>query len=196
MSSPFGSSSHASYSASLAGGNSIDVAAEESGLKLSTPARADVDLVGPLQSYFYVPIDDTVRINESPAIATDDPPVTPLPLPRRLQKHEAGEHSFFGIGLQTRMGTCGPNAVVLASSEEDLARSFVAAEPCRFATTFYNVADLQEKRLYSPTFFYGGSYYNLYVQRIVKSKTSQLGIYLHRQNPTEGESLLAGREPR
>ncbi|KAN0060663.1 hypothetical protein ACQY0O_007321 [Thecaphora frezii] len=59
-------------------------------------------------------------------------------------------------------------------------------EPMRLGVEFFGVDLLPEKhRLYSPTFFYAGSIWNLYVQAIKKGKGIQLGIYLHRQSPSE-----------
>jgi hypothetical protein len=59
-------------------------------------------------------------------------------------------------------------------------------EPMRIGVDFWGVDKLAERnRLYSPTFFYAGSLWNLYVQTIRKAKGVQLGIYLHRQNPAE-----------
>ena len=59
-------------------------------------------------------------------------------------------------------------------------------EPMRLGVEFFGVDKLQEKqRLYSPTFFYAGSIWNLYVQVVKKAKGIQLGIYLHRQSPNE-----------
>ncbi|WVR05851.1 hypothetical protein IAU60_002877 [Kwoniella sp. DSM 27419] len=60
-------------------------------------------------------------------------------------------------------------------------------EPFRFSVEFFDVDKLSEKeRFYSTTHFYAGSYFNCYVQMIKrKEKGVQLGIYLHRQSPTE-----------
>ncbi len=59
-------------------------------------------------------------------------------------------------------------------------------EPMRVGVEFFGIDKLQEKqRLYSPTFFYAGSVWNLYIQVVKKAKGIQLGIYLHRQSLTE-----------
>lgn len=56
-------------------------------------------------------------------------------------------------------------------------------EPMRVGVEFYDVDRLTEKqRSYSPSFFYAGSVWNLYIQTVKKAKGLQLGIYLHRQN--------------
>ncbi|GAC97146.1 hypothetical protein PHSY_004731 [Pseudozyma hubeiensis SY62] len=75
-------------------------------------------------------------------------------------------------------------------------------EPMRVGVEFFGIDKLQEKqRLYSPTFFYAGSCWNLYIQVVKKVKGVQLGIYLHRQSlqeplpppsapaPVEGEAV-------
>ncbi|SPO21761.1 uncharacterized protein UTRI_01250_B [Ustilago trichophora] len=77
-------------------------------------------------------------------------------------------------------------------------------EPMRVGVEFFGIDKLQEKqRLYSPTFFYAGSVWNLYIQVVKKVKGIQLGIYLHRQSlmeqlpppsaptPAEGEAAAA-----
>lgn len=59
-------------------------------------------------------------------------------------------------------------------------------EPMRIGVEFFGIDKLQEKqRLYSPTFFYAGSCWNLYIQVVKKVKGIQLGIYLHRQSLQE-----------
>ncbi|TKY85086.1 hypothetical protein EX895_006166 [Sporisorium graminicola] len=59
-------------------------------------------------------------------------------------------------------------------------------EPMRVGVEFFGIDKLQEKqRLYSPTFFYAGSVWNLYIQVVKKVKGIQLGIYLHRQSLME-----------
>lgn len=63
------------------------------------------------------------------------------------------------------------------------AHEWTGFEPMRIGVEFYDVDRLSEKqRLYSPSFFYAGSVWNLYVQTVKKPKGLQLGIYLHRQN--------------
>lgn len=59
-------------------------------------------------------------------------------------------------------------------------------EPMRASFEFFGVDKLQEKqRLYSPTFHFAGSLWNIYVQTLKKPKGLQLGVYLHRQNPLD-----------
>lgn len=64
--------------------------------------------------------------------------------------------------------------------------AWVPFEPMRFGVDFYSIDRMADRtRLYSPTVFYGGSWWNLYVVTVHKAKGIQLGIYLHRQNPNE-----------
>jgi hypothetical protein len=53
--------------------------------------------------------------------------------------------------------------------------------PFRFSAEVPNPRTLKEKkRIYSKTFWYAGSLWNLYIQRVHTAKNQQLGIYLHR----------------
>lgn len=55
--------------------------------------------------------------------------------------------------------------------------------PFRFSISFANVSELAtDKRVYGKTFWYAGSYWNLYLQKsFIASKNSyQVGVYLHR----------------
>jgi hypothetical protein len=59
--------------------------------------------------------------------------------------------------------------------------------PFRFSAEFPNPRTLKEKkRVYSQTVWYAGSMWNLYIQRVNTSKSTQLGIYLHRAKDKEG----------
>ncbi|PWZ03116.1 hypothetical protein BCV70DRAFT_197349 [Testicularia cyperi] len=72
------------------------------------------------------------------------------------------------------------------SSQSMPAERWSAYEPMRVGVEFFGIEKLQEKqRLYSPTFFYAGSIWNLYIQVVKKAKGIQLGVYLHRQSPFE-----------
>ncbi|CAO1617845.1 unnamed protein product [Jaminaea pallidilutea] len=65
-------------------------------------------------------------------------------------------------------------------------RRWTGYEPMRVGVEYFGLDRLEEKqRLYSPSFFYAGSVWNLYVQTVRKPKGTQLGIYLHRQSPLE-----------
>ncbi|PWN29118.1 hypothetical protein BDZ90DRAFT_231117 [Jaminaea rosea] len=65
-------------------------------------------------------------------------------------------------------------------------RHWTGYEPMRVGVEYYGLDLLEEKqRLYSPSFFYAGSVWNLYVQTARKPRGTQLGVYLHRQSPLE-----------
>ena len=60
--------------------------------------------------------------------------------------------------------------------------------PFRFAVEFANPKLLQEnKRAYSRTVFYAGSFWRIYIQRKRSTKGVQLGVYLHRAKENEAE---------
>ena len=55
--------------------------------------------------------------------------------------------------------------------------------PFRFSVSFANVSELStDKRVYGKTFWYAGSYWNLYLQKshITSKNSYQIGVYLHR----------------
>ncbi|WPG98250.1 Hypothetical protein R9X50_00103800 [Acrodontium crateriforme] len=64
--------------------------------------------------------------------------------------------------------------------------------PFRFAAEFPNPRVLGKKRVYSRTIFYAGSLWNIYVQKVVSTRSRQLGVYLHRAKEQETEKVLSG----
>lgn len=59
--------------------------------------------------------------------------------------------------------------------------------PFRFAAEFPNPRNLKEKkRVYSRTVWYAGSLWNVYIQKVETSKSTQLGVYLHRAKEKDG----------
>lgn len=53
--------------------------------------------------------------------------------------------------------------------------------PFRFSVKFDDVTKLKvDKRVYSKTYWYAGSYWNIYIQKVQYKKSHQLGVYLHR----------------
>ncbi|ODV84728.1 hypothetical protein CANARDRAFT_28873 [[Candida] arabinofermentans NRRL YB-2248] len=67
--------------------------------------------------------------------------------------------------------------------------------PFRFSIAFANVSDLlTEKRVYGKTFWYAGSYWNLYLQKnhIHSKNTYQIGVYLHRASSSSNPSSKHG----
>ncbi|CEH14074.1 hypothetical protein CBOM_01952 [Ceraceosorus bombacis] len=91
-------------------------------------------------------------------------------------------------GHATSLGEDSKSPSFAASPRADAALKsrWTGYEPMRLGVEFYGVDKLAEKqRLYSPTFFYAGSIWNLYCQTLRKPKGLQLGVYLHRQSPSE-----------
>ncbi|GMG50388.1 unnamed protein product [Ambrosiozyma monospora] len=69
--------------------------------------------------------------------------------------------------------------------ESEKVYTWTKIPPFRFSIAFANVSDLQsDKRVYGKTFWYAGSYWNLYLQKnhIPAKNTYQVGVYLHRAN--------------
>ncbi|KAJ6626959.1 hypothetical protein B0H10DRAFT_1997416 [Mycena sp. CBHHK59/15] len=128
----------------------------------------------------------------SPASPTMAKPPTAAPTP--LSRASAGEANFFGI--QSMRYTA---AGCVAADPGGKAR-WSPYPPFRFSVEFWDLEALKEKaRLYSHTVWYGGSFFNAYVQVVRKKGTVQLGIYLHRQSTLDvpGASAPPGvREPR
>jgi hypothetical protein len=52
--------------------------------------------------------------------------------------------------------------------------------PFRFSVEFPNPRFLKNKRVYSRTVSYAGSFWNIYIQKVRSAKNVQLGVYLHR----------------
>lgn len=53
--------------------------------------------------------------------------------------------------------------------------------PFRFSVAFYGISEFDsDKRVYSKTLKYAGSYWNLYVQKMQHKKGYQMGVYIHR----------------
>ena len=169
---PTPNASHAGYGTPLR--PSTDV--EMTDLSLSTLIRSDLHLKPgvPTRRYFLVPSDETSRINDSVTSTSRDDVSAPT------YPSGGGAETFFGLVVQTRMGTSGPNPAVFGTREEqEKGRVWVKQEPFRISASFYNVGDLREKqRCYSKTFEYSYSSWNVYVQKIVKkgSKGPQLGV--------------------
>lgn len=68
-------------------------------------------------------------------------------------------------------------------SKDDILYNWTKIPPFRFSIAFSNVSELTiDKRVYGKTFWYAGSYWNLYLQKShLSSKNSyQVGVYLHR----------------
>ncbi|KAK9245166.1 hypothetical protein V1506DRAFT_269775 [Lipomyces tetrasporus] len=75
--------------------------------------------------------------------------------------------------------------VVSGSSDDDNEEgefSWTRFPPYRFSLEFKHVSKLrEEKRVYSGTIWYAGSYWNIYIQKVKQRKSVvQMGVYLHR----------------
>lgn len=109
-----------------------------------------------------------------------------LNIPLDAKRATAGE--AFGVQNAVKSGrVLGQEHARRTADEEGQGpegqRDWTGYEPMRLGVEFFGVDRLKEKeRMYSPSFFYAGSIWNLYVQIIKKPKGLQLGIYLHRQN--------------
>ncbi|GMK58666.1 hypothetical protein CspeluHIS016_0601080 [Cutaneotrichosporon spelunceum] len=169
--------------------------------------------VAPDATYFPVPSDDTHRIGATGMLFVSTQSVTaPLPsipgMPdfgpewgeavgrQKTPPRPHDERSFFGIirgalrgpeidaKFREEGGTLPPGMVDKSGAER-----WSKVEPFRFAVEFWGVDKLNvdsKERLYSQTYFYAGSYFNVYVSAIrKKDKGVQLGIYLHRQSTSE-----------
>ena len=103
-----------------------------------------------------------------------------------------GEDTCFG--LLAPMKTLGE--ISQRNTDHDLKTRWTSNRPYRFSVEYWNLDKLPEKeRAYSKTHFYAGSWFNVYVQNIrKKDKGVQLGIYLHRQSPTEPFPIPSGPE--
>lgn len=103
----------------------------------------------------------------------------------------ASEKTFFGLlnsstPLSDIVSCSSPSSFPDPTSA--LSR-YTPTQPFRFSVEFHNLHTLPEKeRLYSTTHFHAGSWWNVYVQTIRKKdkSTTQLGVYLHRQNKKDG----------
>ncbi|SCV67214.1 BQ2448_5860 [Microbotryum intermedium] len=145
-----------------------------------------------LQPFYRIPIDDTSRINDRAPHPDSTPslglgPPSPIPPRKPNSPLSYGPDGFFGLAREQRLGTRGgPHRGVLPGSSLDLSSEWVEYAPLRLSAEFWGVTALRDNaRLYSNTFFYAGSFYNLYLQRLQRKGGNQLGIYLHRQNSIE-----------
>ncbi|KAF8942250.1 hypothetical protein BGZ47_006670 [Haplosporangium gracile] len=81
----------------------------------------------------------------------------------------------------------------VAGVERELNGQYPIYPPFRFSVAFRNIQSLKENtRVCSDAFFYAGSYWNLYIQKIPTGQPGgmQLGVYLHRHSlPTVPEGV-------
>jgi hypothetical protein len=171
----------------------------------SSKAKALENLLD--KRFYAVPSDDTVRIGEnlSSLVNADSNAVNEMEIeepesggPSGLAAaidnqtlniaHDAKRASmneYFGVNNAVMNGR-GLGVEYGKKTAAHTSRDWTGYEPMRLGAEFYAVDRLKEKeRMYSPSFFYAGSIWNLYLQIIKKPKGLQLGIYLHRQNPND-----------
>ncbi|KAK3842626.1 MAG: hypothetical protein J3R72DRAFT_523521 [Linnemannia gamsii] len=89
-----------------------------------------------------------------------------------------------GFGKHVGAGTLGGGVGAAAEVEGPLKQYSVYA-PFRFSVSFMDVQTLRENvRVCSDAFFYAGSYWNLYIQKLPTNQNGglQLGVYLHRHS--------------
>ena len=68
--------------------------------------------------------------------------------------------------------------------------SYTNFPPFRFSAEFPNPRLLKErKRVYSRTVCYAGSLWNIYIQKVRSSKSTQLGVYLHRARDKDNDDV-------
>lgn len=88
------------------------------------------------------------------------------------------------------------NSITTSNLNTDKMFVWTKIPPFRFSISFANVSELStDKRVYGKTFWYAGSYWNLYLQKThIPSKNSyQVGVYLHRaHNESSNSSSKSG----
>ena len=175
-----------------------------------------------VQRYFLIPADSTFRTNEEgPAIECLLSPknLSPYEPSQRAQgleeatnpEHEycealpTGAKRFFGLtSIHSKVGVAVDHvrrpALLSALPSDATVPRWIPFEPCRVSLEwFINSESRDQKRIYSRTWTYGGSYWNCYLQLQLggsvtsagtpggsgKKKTPQIGCYLHRQSMLE-----------
>jgi hypothetical protein len=192
---------------------------------MSTSNSANSDLshtLNPSVSELFhpVPTDDTSRIGAGglvflAALATSTTPLPGLPdlgpsfHPTSSHTHDLdsrskprpppqNESTHFGLANPSL-----PSSRIISHPSLSLPTEWTRLPPFRFNVEFWGVHDLVEKeRAYSRSVFYGGSWWNVYVQTIRKKGVvvggggggQQLGVYLHRQSLGEGFPKVSTRE--
>lgn len=114
-----------------------------------------------------------------PQITNDDSRVI-----TKVRPQPHSEKTYFGLSRQCRLLS---DLVSSPPQPSQVETKWSNVEPFRFSVEFWDVQNLIEReRTYSTTHFFGGNWFNVYVQTIRrKEKGLQLGVYLHRQSPGE-----------
>ena len=72
-------------------------------------------------------------------------------------------------------------------------RSYTHLPPFRFSVEFPSPKLLKEnRRVYSRTVFYAGSFWNVYVQKVGTTRSREFGVYLLRARESDGEETIIG----
>ncbi|KAI9305654.1 hypothetical protein BJ944DRAFT_264857 [Cunninghamella echinulata] len=108
--------------------------------------------------------------------------------------HANASHALLNESLRSPISSYQHHSEVSSSTENKLDINNNSCEnklqysiypPFRFSVEFTDVADLKRNvRVYSKTFFYAGSNWNMYIQKTRSQRKNilQLGVYLHRQS--------------
>ena len=113
--------------------------------------------------------------------ASNDDPMIPR---TKVNPQPHSEKTYFGLSRQCRLLS---DLVSPHPHHSQVETKWSNVEPFRFSVEFWDVQNLIEReRTYSTTHFFAGNWFNVYVQTIRrKEKGLQLGVYLHRQSPSE-----------
>ncbi|KAK9451742.1 uncharacterized protein V1518DRAFT_436308 [Limtongia smithiae] len=108
----------------------------------------------------------------------------------------ASDETTVGVGASSSVFQSGlvTSKTLIGSSddEEEEEVSWTQFPPYRFSLEFRNVSKLREdKRVYSNTIWYAGSYWNVYIQKVKQRKSVvQMGVYLHRARSANPQPAL------
>ncbi|KAJ4485478.1 hypothetical protein J3R30DRAFT_3283492 [Lentinula aciculospora] len=162
--------------------NKLGFAKTASDTLLALAADNSVDNAKP---YFTIPFDESLRIGDTITTTSADERSEPEKIAPIAKT--SNEQTFFGL----RGNIC----------YLPLSQLLSAYPPLRFSVEFFNLEMLKEKdRIHSRTVWYAGSLWNVYVQ-VYRSPGSglipnyQLGVYLHRQSPTENIPPFSAPDP-
>lgn len=148
----------------------------------------------PPTPYWVVASDSSERIGDATGLenATMDQLFTGLPHDdnKKATPANTSEANFFGILTPPQ------NATTVAQFDPESRRRWSPFPPIRFSVEFWDVDYLREKtRMHSHTIWYAGSLYNAYVQ-VIRKKSVQLGVYLHRQSHVDPLPSFSVPSPR
>jgi hypothetical protein len=136
-------------------------------------------------AYYPVPCDNSLRLGDNGNVDDRSDMDVLFDVPSHAKEAKSGsnvipsEENFFGITTEKH------KALSCVAQDPTGKSRWTPYPPFRFAVEFWDVESLKEKsRLHSHTIWYAGSLFNVYVQ-VVRKKSVQLGVYLHRQSTIE-----------